>query len=197
MIAPATNRAGAPPRVERFTPSQYLYLAENNMLGDGRTELIRGEIIRLCHQFDSHVFGVGEIADMLRPVFPKSKFWIRTQSTLACGNELPEPDVAVVEGAPKGGRTTMSGQRAILVVEVADTTLEMDLKVKPAIYAMVGIKDYWVLDLVGRRLIAHRDPVTGGRLGPRYKTVTVHDSAARIAALAAPKKLLRVAKMLP
>lgn len=48
---------------------------------------------------------------------------------------------------------------AILVVEVADTTLDDDRDVKASIYAAAGIPDYWVLNLVDGRLEIFRDPV--------------------------------------
>jgi Uma2 family endonuclease len=179
----------------RFTPEQYIYLSENNMLGTGRTELIHGEIIKMCSQFDLHVYGVTEINDQLRKAFPKPRFWVRSQSTLHCGDSMPEPDVAVVSGPMSAERTIMRGERALLVVEVSDTTLDADLNVKPAIYASVGIPEYWVLDLNARALIVHRGPVKSGRMGPRYKSITIHDRASKVAPLSAPKRTIRIATL--
>ncbi len=192
MIASATPISAT---LLRFTPEQYIYLAENNMLGMGRTELIHGEIIKMCSQFDLHVSGVAEAYDALRKAFPKSKFWVRSQSTLRCGDSMPEPDVAVVTGQMTSERTVMTGDRAVLVVEVSDSTLDIDLSVKSAIYASVGISEYWVVDLNARKLVVHRDPVVSGRTGPRYKSVVTHDRTARISPLAAPKRLIRVAAL--
>lgn len=192
MIESATPITDRP---VRFTPEQYVFLSENNMVGSGRTELIHGEIRKMCSQFDSHTFGVTETFDQLRRLFPKSKFWIRPQSSLACGESIPEPDIAVIDGPARSERAVMRGERAVLVVEIADTTLDTDLNIKPAIYAGAGIPEYWVLDLNSRKLIVHRDPVTGGRLGPRYKSVTTLDRSGKIAPLALPKRSIRVASI--
>ncbi len=181
----------------RFTPEQYIHLSENNMLGQGRTELINGEIIRVCSQFDQHAYGVTELYEALQPIFPKSKFWIRQQATLQCNDNLPEPDLAVVTGTRTATRTIMNGQRAVLIVEVSDSTVLMDTEIKPAIYAAVGIKDYWVMDLNARQLIVHRDPVISGRNGPRYKSIQTLDTTQKIAPLAAPKKVIKIAKIMP
>ncbi len=49
-----------------------------------------------------------------------------------------------------------------LLVEISDTSLKYDLSVKAALYARAGIFEYWVVDVNGRRLIAHRDPEGAG-----------------------------------
>ena len=69
-----------------------------------------------------------------------------------------------------------------LLVEVADSTLRYDLTVKAAIYARAGIAEYWVLDVSGRRLIAHRNPGSGV-----YGSVEVYSETEVIALLAAPR----------
>jgi len=180
----------------RFSPEQYIYLSENKMLGTGRTELIRGEIIQMCAQYDSHAYGVTEMADALRVVFPKANFWTRVQMTLRCGEEFFEPDVAIVKGVAKPQHEYMTAAHAVLVVEVSDTTLVTDTTTKMSTYAASRVPEYWVLDVNARKLIVHRDPTTAGRLGARYKSITVLDAVSRVATLAMPKKSIRVGKLL-
>ncbi|MEA5420239.1 Uma2 family endonuclease [Spirulina sp. CCNP1310] len=43
-----------------------------------------------------------------------------------------------------------------LVGEIADTTLSSDLDEKKHLYAALGIPEYWVIDVVGRRVFAFR-----------------------------------------
>ena len=43
-----------------------------------------------------------------------------------------------------------------LVGEIADTTLASDLDEKKQIYAALAIPEYWVIDVVGRRVLAFR-----------------------------------------
>jgi Uma2 family endonuclease len=48
-----------------------------------------------------------------------------------------------------------------LVGEIADTTLASDLDEKKHLYAALGIPEYWVIDVLGKRVIAFRLQETG------------------------------------
>ena len=48
------------------------------------------------------------------------------------------------------------GDEILLAVEVSDTTLGFDRSRKAALYAKAGVPEYWVLDLVHRVLVVHR-----------------------------------------
>jgi Uma2 family endonuclease len=79
---------------------------------------------------------------------------------------------------------------ADLVVEVADTSFDFDTNEKRLLYARAGIREYWVMDINGRRLLVYRDPQSGDYanqlpLGPQ-------DS---ISPLAAPTARVRVTEM--
>jgi Uma2 family endonuclease len=50
----------------------------------------------------------------------------------------------------------------VLVIEVAASSLPVDLAVKAPLYASAGIAEYWVLDVDGRRVVVHRDPTPEG-----------------------------------
>src|SRR5262249_59935033 len=74
----------------------------------------------------------------------------RLHAPLALGEHSePEPDVAVVAGAPfdyvTGHPTT-----AALVVEVADSSLRLDRRFKAAVYAQAGLREDWIVNLVDR-----------------------------------------------
>src|SRR5207302_8036805 len=73
-----------------------------------------------------------------------------------------EPDFAILV-EPKGDyqRRHPRGDELSLVIEVADTTLQFDTTIKRDLYARAGVPEYWVLDINGRRLIAHRNPSRG------------------------------------
>ena len=89
---------------------------------------------------------------------------------------LPEPDVAVV---PPGEYRHEHPTDAYLIIEVAITSLKTDLQVKPPLYAVMGVPDYWVVDVVARRIHVHRDPTPDG-----YAHITTHGPAGTLAPLA-------------
>jgi Uma2 family endonuclease len=64
------------------------------------------------------------------------------------GGFQPLPDVTVWTGGPMAG--TIPGDKARLIVEVADATLADDLGDKRAEYAKADLPEYWVLDVNAR-----------------------------------------------
>jgi Uma2 family endonuclease len=56
-----------------------------------------------------------------------------------------------------------------LVVEIADSTLERDRAYKAPIYARAGIPEYWIVNLVERRLEIYRDPIGSPGRPARYQ----------------------------
>lgn len=87
------------------------------------------------------------------------------------------------------GRDVRAG-RAVLVVEVSVSSRRVDLGTKTAIYAAAGIPECWVLDVEGRALLVHTQPVDGS-----YTVLIRHDehatvTAARVAVTVAVDSLL-------
>jgi Uma2 family endonuclease len=72
-------------------------------------------------------------------------------------------------------------QDALLVIEVADTTLALDSGYKADAYAAAGIPDYWVVDLNGGHLLVHREPTPTG-----YRIVYRSHRGESVAPLAFP-----------
>ncbi len=49
----------------------------------------------------------------------------------------------------------------MLVIEVADTSLRKDLRLKAPLYAEAGIPVYWLVDVNAREVLVMTDPVDG------------------------------------
>src|SRR5262245_14333663 len=92
-----------------------------------RVELIDGEILEMAPQKSRHAAAVTLVGDALRIAYG-SGFHLRIQLPLALDPySEPEPDVAVIVGSPRDYRDSHPTS-AVLVVEVADTSLEHDRK---------------------------------------------------------------------
>jgi Uma2 family endonuclease len=74
-----------------------------------------------------------------------------------------------------------------LVIEVSNSTLDFDLKNKAGLYGRAAIADYWVLDVIGRQLVVHRDPRNG-----MYRSVMAFGEHESVAPLARPDASFRV-----
>jgi Uma2 family endonuclease len=105
----------------------------------------------------------------------------------------------VVVGSPDDYTDHPTPADVRLVVEVSDTTLRLDRKVKAALYAEAGVPDYWIGNLRVRRLEVYRDPVPlpdpPGGYG--YRSVTFYSEEESITPIAAPHAVIRVADLLP
>jgi hypothetical protein len=86
---------------------------------------------------------------------------------------------------------------SLLIVEVADTTLDSDTTVKAEMYATAGIADYWVLDIDGKQLLVFRNPAPIPDGGATYRDKMTLGPNDTVAPLAAPNSPIRVADLLP
>jgi len=137
-----------PAQIEpRYTSESYFRLVEAGILhAEDRVELLEGVIIAMSPQNPPHASTTAQVSDALRDAIRKRAV-IRVQSPLVAGGySVPEPDIAVVPGR-HSDYVSAHPTTALLVVEVADTSLLPDRLTKAAIYATAGIPEYWVVNL--------------------------------------------------
>jgi len=156
-----------------------------------RLELIDGEIINTTPQGSLHATAVRLAEDLLRAAF-STGFDIRVQLPLALDdNSEPEPDLAAVTGNPRDYRDAHPSS-AVLIAEVADTTLSFDRQQKRRLYARTGIQEYWIINLTDELLEVYRDPQ-----GDDYTQKITLRSGQSISPLATPKSSIPVTDLLP
>lgn len=146
----------------RFSRAQYEQMVDAGVFGpDERLELLDGEVIDMAPQKSRHATAVTLLADTFNSLF-SSGYTVRVQLPLRLSDlSMPEPDIAVVPGNPRDYRDAHPAC-AVLIVEVADTTLAYDRSRKLAAYALAGIQEYWVLDVAGETLEVCRQPQDAG-----------------------------------
>ena len=70
----------------------------------------------------------------------------------------PQPDIALLRPREDFyAKQHPLPDDILLIVEVADSSLEYDRKVKARLYAATGIREYWIADLTHDFLLAHSD----------------------------------------
>lgn len=107
------------------------------------------------------------------------------------GASVPEPDLAVVPGWPEDF-DERHPDRAVLVIEVAATSLPQDRLTKQALYPVAGIPEYWIVNLLDRVVEVLRTPS-----GRAYASHEMARPGARISPLAAEHGRIEVAALLP
>lgn len=143
----------------RWTVTEYdRLIADGYFQPDERAELINGEILATTPPKSRHAGTVRLIEESLRAAFAGGAD-VRVQMPLALRPDSePEPDVAAVAGSFRDYKDHHPST-ALLVVEVADTTLAFDRKVKAPIYARAGIPEYWIANVADGILEVYREPI--------------------------------------
>lgn len=169
MAKTTTRRRAAHPRPLRqfdapqrlqFTPEQFHWLGQQGFFDDNyRYELIEGDIYVMPPEGSEHAVSKTAVVDVFYE--RSSPQWHRRiESPLRLGQSEPIPDLAIVPGA-RGDYTDAHPQTALLVVEVADSSLEHNRTTKLALYAAHNIPEYWIVNLPERVLEVYRDPQGG------------------------------------
>lgn len=186
-------------RTRRWTRAEYERLIELGVFQPGEPlELLGGELMVAEPQSSEHYTAIRKCTKVLEAVFGPG--WeVRTQGPIGLDDESePEPDVAVVPGGPDDYRRAHPS-RAVLTLEVAQSSLGIDRERKGSLYARAGLADYWVLNLIDRVLEVYREPVADAAapFGWRYARRDVILPPGRVAPLAAPGAMVAVADLLP
>lgn len=185
--------------MRRWKRAEYDRLVDLGVFERDPVELIGGHLIVAEPQNSPHATAVGAADDALRAVLPPG-FIVRAQMPLALDDDsAPEPDLTVVPGRRadyRGGHPA----RAVLVVEVADSSLAFDRHAKGSLYARGGIAEYWIVNLIDRVLEVYRDPAPDpdAPYGWGYRSLSrLSPSAVVVVPAVSPSASLRIADLLP
>ena len=140
MVDPALLQ---PERVRPLLRKEYDRLVAEGCFEDERVELLDGVLVTMSPQGGRHSAVTAWIVErLIRPLDPA--YEVRAHSPFAASDvSEPEPDVGVY---PRGSYADHP-ERAFLLVEVADSSLRKDRKIKTGIYAAAGVPEYWIVDL--------------------------------------------------
>ncbi|HXV87331.1 MAG TPA: Uma2 family endonuclease [Gemmatimonadales bacterium] len=147
-----------------FTVDQYYRLAECGILHeDSRVELIRGQVVRMSPIGARHAGRVNYLTQALVAlVGPHGVVAVQNPVTLEPRSQ-PQPDVVVARPrAEFYGKTLPPPADVLLLIEVADSSVDYDREVKIPLYAQAGIAEVWLCDLPGEALEVHREPSASG-----------------------------------
>jgi Uma2 family endonuclease len=185
--------ADEPPRRKRWTRQEVDCLDSLELFAGQHLELIDGELIDKMGKTPSHAFATLMLHQWLVNVFGFLR--VRKEESIDVSPEdnptnEPEPDLIVLrESGDRFARSNPGPRDILLAIEVAYSTLPLDLSQKAPLYARASIPDYWVLDIKKRRLIVHREPANG-----KYNSVVEYREEESVAPLAAAQSEFRVAQ---
>jgi hypothetical protein len=146
--------------LRRFTRAEFDDMVARGMFKESeRVELIGGIITSMMGEGYPHVNAVDRLAAALSRICPEGLIVrVRTRLDVLDDTEV-YPDILVEDDGIDARDRSPSNVH--LLVEVSDSSLAADRKVKAAEYAEAGFREYWVLGLKARRLWVYRHPVDG------------------------------------
>jgi Uma2 family endonuclease len=148
----------------RFTIEEYHRMAEVGILGeDDSVELLDGEIVRWTPIGSRHAACVKRLNRLFgRLLAQRAVVSVQDPVRLGLDSE-PQPDVALLHPRADFYATAHPGAGDVfLVVEIADTSAELERTVKVALYARAEVREVWVVDLARDRIEVFRRPTPGG-----------------------------------
>jgi Uma2 family endonuclease len=178
----------------RITVDEYYRMAEVGLIApDARTELIEGEVIEMPSMGSPHAGTVDRLEYLLRPILGELAR-IRVQHAIHLDNySEPQPDLAFVlprKDFYESRHPTPAD--TYLIVEVSQSSLRTDLRVKVPLYARHQIPEVWVVDLEHARIHFFRSPQNGA-----YTDVSFTDKPGTVVLTALPGATVDLSELFP
>ncbi len=151
----------APDGVRKLNRSEYDKLVALGMFEDERVELLRGVVVTMSPQGGPHATISSWLVERLIRLLDES-FDVRGHCPFAASEDSePEPDVSV---SRRVSGSLAHPQSALLLIEVAESSIKKDRKVKAPIYGESHVPEYWIVDISGDDLIiyVHTQPTADG-----------------------------------
>ena len=168
-----TAAEGLPRR--RFTVADLEAMVAAGILdANERVELIGGELVPMSPKGNHHEVLKAALLKRWYRAAPDG-FGLVPETTFRLSEDTYlEPDVVIYPRA--SGIRGLSADSALLVVEIADSSLRYDIGRKAALYASFGIRELWVIDAIRLTTRVFRDPAADGyrdarNFGPQDRLV--------------------------
>jgi len=177
----------------RFTLEEYHRMGEAGIFHeDSRVELIEGDVVHMCPIGMKHIGGVNRLTALFtRRLGSRAVVSVQNPMVLDDFSE-PQPDLTILafrsdyyEGARPHASDTL------LAIEVADSSLSYDRRIKANLYARKHVRELWIVDVAGKALEVYRRPSANG-----YREHQRLTRGRRIAMASFPRIFFRVSEIL-
>jgi len=188
----------AEPHTMLWTKDLYYAAADGGAFDQKRVELIEGEIIEMSPMSSKHGMVIHRVQKVLERVFSDG-YLVVAQTPLDLGDvSEPQPDVMICTGT-EDDYMDLPPTHALLVVEIADSSLRYDRGQKASLYAKAGIEDYWIINLKDGTLEVYRTPMATPTQphSHGYKVVSSLKAQDYVSPLAAPEAQISVGALIP
>jgi Uma2 family endonuclease len=156
-------------QIERryFNVDEYYRMGEAGIFTeDDRVELIEGEIIKISPIGSRHAACVNRILNKYLGRYAGQGVIVQIQNPVRLSDfSEPEPDVAVLRARDDFyAAAHPTPADVLLLIEVADTSVDYDRNIKLPMYARAGVPEVWLIDLSSEVVELYAQPA-GGQYG--------------------------------
>lgn len=178
------------PTPRPITAAEFERMAEVGIFDpEERVELLDGQLIAMPPQGEPHAWSVERLLELLVLAFA-GRARVRSQLPLRLDRlSMPEPDFLI---SPIGHRGHPHANEVLLAIEVAESSLRYDRGQKLRAYARNGVPEYWIVDLVARRVQVSTEP-----RGDVYASTRLAGAGEKIVPRAFPGVTVAVDDFLP
>jgi len=169
-----------------LSADEYYALADRGEIDeDSAIELVDGELVPMAPKYNAHEVAKRTLMEWLVKRLDEHWCVAAETSVRLSDTTVVEPDLVVYARSllPQSVRGADLG----LAIEIADSSLSYDVKVKAPIYARHGVREFWILNAPKRQLLVYREPGTGG-----YAFVAVNEAGDPVIPLVLPGTEFRV-----
>lgn len=146
----------------KWTSDRYLQLVEQGVFEGEAVELLFGDILeKMSPSGPDHLNVILRLNRELTRVFPNQGVGIQLTVKLSDGTVV-DPDAWIAKvSEDEHGYRGYTGEDLALVIEVADSSLKFDREVKLKAYALAGIPEYWIINVIDRVVEIYTEPIEG------------------------------------
>lgn len=181
-------------RKRLFTVDEYEKMIETDILReDDRVELIEGEIVHMSPIGRKHMACVKRLNYIFSQRMKSGDCIVSVQDPIVQGEySEPEPDIILLKFKDDFYEERKpQSEDVLLIIEVAETSLEYDLNYKIPLYARHNIPEVWIIELENRQIKSFQHPVM-----EKFNQITVYTPGQSISPMAFPDLVIEVSEIL-
>jgi len=181
----------------RFTVDEYHRLVEVGILEeDERVELLDGLLVRMSPIGMDHWRSHGRVSRYLVEVLRGRAFVVPGGSFPLGLRDEPQPDIAILPPKwPDSSDRPQAPDDMLAFIEISDSSLRKDTRLKAGLYGKARISDYLIVDVNANVVLHHTEPREEGytsiqqlSAGDRFRLTTIPDVELEAGEFLAPRR---------
>lgn len=159
---PMKRIASDPLWLRRWSVLEYHEMIETGILtANDRVELLEGWIVNKMSQNPPHRNSVSRVVKRIAKVLPET-WTMSVQGPITLSDSEPEPDITLARGEEEIYDTRHPEPADVgVLIEVGDSSVLDDRRYKGELYAKAKISEFWLINLIDRRVEVYTKPRSG------------------------------------